>query len=263
MASFPNKMFGDYGEEKTVTTVKHHHLGTRMELPDGRTYAYARACATPLVAGYLYEGPNYAGTADLELLDILVTTTTAVGATTVIVTLGATTAIALSDYDDGYVYTASSASAGVGEVYKIKTASTAAAGATTTIILEENDKLNTAIAGGTTLAGIRPNEFDMLHLCPATTVRYAQAAGIPPVAVAGNSYCWVQRRGVATSFTATTVGIIGLPVAAHTGAAGEVGVFVAAASTLAASWPMEDPIGYSMNPAGTAANFSLIYLTLD
>lgn len=261
--SFPHKLYGDFGAEKVVTSTKYHQLGTRMELPDGRIYAYGKASATAMVAGYLYEGGQYAGTADLEILDLLACDTAAVGATTVIVTMGVTTACNQYDFDEGYVFTASSASAGVGEVYKIKTASTAAAGATTTIVLYDNDKLNTAILGGTTTVGLHPNEFDMLHAVPATTVRYAPCAGIPPVAVAASSYCWVQRRGVATAIMAATISIIGLPVTANTAVAGYVGVWTAAASGAAASWVDEDPIGYSLNPAGTAANFSLIYLTLD
>ena len=261
--SYQNKIIGAYGDEKVTTLVKYHEFGTRMELPDGRIYAYARACTTPMYAGYFYEGPLYAGTADLEILDLLVPGNAAVGATTIVVTMGATTGINPNDYDEGYIYTASSAGAGVGEVYKIKTASTAAAGATTTIILYENDKLNTVIRTGTTTVGLRPNEFDTLHLVDNSNTRQGPPAGISPVLVAASCYCWIQRRGVATSYTAATIGIIGLPLTCNTAVDGEIGSWTAAASAGTASWADEDRVAYSLNPAGTAANFSLIYLTLD
>ena len=38
--SFPNIIYGHYGMEKETTSSKKRRLGTKMVLPDGRTFYY-------------------------------------------------------------------------------------------------------------------------------------------------------------------------------------------------------------------------------
>ena len=38
--SFPNIIYGHYGMEKETTSSKKRRLGTKMVLPDGRTFFY-------------------------------------------------------------------------------------------------------------------------------------------------------------------------------------------------------------------------------
>jgi|TARA_Y100000310_G_scaffold247250_1_gene252818 hypothetical protein len=261
--AFPHTVYGSYGDEKTVSANKIGGLplGTRMELPDGRVFRHARASATALVAGKLYQGVSRV--ADTMYEDQLVTGSAAVGATVLTITAGGTTAVATDFYDDGYIYTASSAGSGVGEVYKIKSAASAATGSSCVVTLYSSDGLKTLVAGGTTKTGMSPNEYNEVLLTTANTVRVAPIAGVPTTAVAASNYCWIQRRGPVAAFASGTVMITGVAVAANTNAAGNFGPWFAAASANNLSWVTEQTLGYAMNVAGTAENFSLVNLTLE
>ena len=263
--SFPSTVYASYGDEKTVSPTKIGGLplGQRMELPDGRVFRHSQASATALVAGKLYQG--VAQNADTIYVDSTVpAATAAIGATLVQVVTGGTTAIGDNEFEDGYLLTASSAGGGVGEVYKIRTNPAAASASTTcNITLYQQDTLKTAIRAGTTTLGLVKNEYKQVTVATADTVRVAAPVGIPTTAVAASNYCWIQRRGPAPMFTAATIGLVGVPVTSGTAVTGAMGSWKAAASAAAASWPEEDKIGYCMVPAGTAANFGMVYLTLE
>ena len=53
MGSFPNIIFGAYGDEKATSSTKvhGHELGQLMVLPDGRKYRYAKSGGTALAVG--------------------------------------------------------------------------------------------------------------------------------------------------------------------------------------------------------------------
>ena len=68
--SYPNVIYGDYGDEKVAQSTKIGNLplGQLMVLPDGRKFRHAQASATALVAGDLYQQNSMtviAGTADV------------------------------------------------------------------------------------------------------------------------------------------------------------------------------------------------------
>ncbi|KKM19022.1 hypothetical protein LCGC14_1659840 [marine sediment metagenome] len=262
--SYPNVIFGSYGDEKKVAASAFNGapLGTPLQTPDGSLYRMIQASATALVAGKLYQGE--AQIADTMFEDILVTGSAAVGATAITITTGGSASVTKDQFKDGILFTASSANGGVGEKYRIRVNNSAANASTQCqITLYQTDPLVSAISGGTTKVGLRQNPYKNVLLTTADTVRVGPLAGIPPTAIPANSFGWIQRRGEATAFMGATLTVVGLPVTCGTVAAGEVSVWFAAASANNLSWATEEAIGYCLNSAGTAANFSLIYLTLE
>ncbi len=217
--SFPSTIYGEYGDEKVSGLTKVHALGQKMELPDGRIFRYARASATAVVAGQLYHGK--AGEANTaQIISLAVAGTNAVGDRDVVVTM-AGSALAANVFDDGYLFTASSIGTGIGHTYKIQSASSCAAGSTTTVTLEGNDELKVALNSSTTV-GLRKNQYDELLVNTADTVGTNTLAGVSAASAAASAYCWVQRRGPATVYTAAEVPIVGQPVIAATTLAGAV-----------------------------------------
>mgnify|MGYP001591218216 FL=1 len=192
--AFPGRVYGWFGDEKVAQSARINGLplGIRMELPDGREFVHARAgTAANLTAGELVQAPVIAGTASADTAltqGNLVCASAAVGATTLTITAGGTTAFVKDAYADGYVVVASSAGTGIGHVYKAKVNNSAAAGATCLFTLYENDKVKVAIEGGTTKVGVRANEFWRVIQMTADTVYTGPPAGVPPVAVTSGWY---------------------------------------------------------------------------
>ena len=262
--SFPSTVYGSYGDEKVTSASKIGGLplGTRMELPDGRIFRQVQASATALIAGKLYQ--SEAQVADTMYQQQLVTGSAVVGATAITITTGGTTAVTVDQFEDGYLLLASSAGGGVGEVYKIRTNGSAAAGsAAASITLQQTDPLVSAIAGGTTKTGLRQNEYKNVLLSTADTVRVGPVAGVPPTAIPAASFGWLQRRGYVSYFASATLAVVGLPVVAATQAAGAFSVWFAAASANNLSWATEAEVGYCVTAAGTAENFGMMNLNLE
>ena len=259
--SFPNEIYGDYGDEKVTNTARIGGLplGIRMVLPDGREYAQGRASATALVAGSSYQQAAYIAVADTAFHNALAVNAAAAGATTLNITAGATTGFTVDQYADGYVAIASSVGTGTGHLYKIKANGSAAAAASAKFTLYPNDSIKVAL-NASTLVGLRANEWDKVLLTTADTVAVGIPAGVAPVAVAASSYCWLQRKGPAPWVTAATVLIAGLPVLASTATAGRCTVaFATTAGYLAAR--NIDIWGHCMN-IGVANDYSLVFLAL-
>ena len=262
--SFPNIIYGDYGDEKRAqsTRINSLPLGTLMVLPDGRKFRHARAASgTALTAGYLQTGP--AVPADTMLVKSLVPNSTiAVGATSVAGSTGGTTAITTDQYRDGFlIVPASTAHPGAGRMYKVVSNNSAASGsASFTINLDLADPIETALPAGTTTFGLRANLYNQVVVCPGDTSAVAPIAGVPPVAVSAGFYCWLQRSGPAVVFNAGTVLTVGEPVVASTGVAGAVAAI--AATTVTDAKNRLGMIGYGMT-LGVANGFALVDLTLE
>ncbi|MCH8253124.1 MAG: hypothetical protein IID36_11790, partial [Planctomycetes bacterium] len=86
----------DFGAQYTIGSTKHHRLGTRLVLPDGRVFRYVENGGTLAVEGSLYQAevPEQTG--------LNVQATAAVGAGTMSVTTGGD-AVLLNDFAEGYV----------------------------------------------------------------------------------------------------------------------------------------------------------------
>lgn len=261
---FPNMIYGDYGDEKVISVGTITHLaggttrtgylplGTRMVLPDGRMYAYARAGGTTLARGLLCQGKN---TTDNHDTNQAVQAAAAVGSQSIVVTLG-DAALTLNYYRDGYVVV-NNATTPAGQLYKIAECSSAAASGTPTITFEGGDTLHTAFEATTTEVGLRTNEFDGCNLWEAGTVE-CMIAGIPTREITADYYFWVQRRGAA-GYKVKTSATLGLSLMASTGSDGSLIVW--AGSAAATTFEVE-PVGYCMT-VQSDGDYGLVYLTLD
>lgn len=256
--SFPNLIYGEYGDEKVSGATKLHKLGTKMELPDGRIFRYARASATAIVTGKLYQGK--AGEANTAQINDIAPADTDVGAREVVVTI-AGTALVANVFDDGYLVVASSIGTGIGHAYKIAENNSCGAGGTTTLTLAGNDEVKVALESGTTTVGLRKNEYDEVLLTTADTVRVNVLAGVSAAAAAASAYCWIQRRGPAAVLTDNTTLIIGTPCTASTTVVGAVGGN-SAATTNVADGLGDTAIGMVMS-VSDQNEYSLIDLTLE
>jgi hypothetical protein len=259
MSSFPNIIFGDFGDQRKTSSVKYLPLGQIMILPDGSEYRYGQVGGTALVQGKLYQGEAYAsGTGNIK--DIAVIAGSAVAGTkTMSITMSATGAMATDQYADGYVFTASSAGVGgSGYSYRIKSCSSAAAGSTSVLTLYE--PIEETISGGTTTVGLRVSSYKYCLLTTADTVGVSALAGVSCATAAASSYCWFQTRGHAACFTDNTTLIVGTPCTASTTVAGAVGG-CSAATTLTADGFGQTAIGWVVSVAGSA-EYSLIDLAI-
>ena len=256
MGSFPDVIYGDYGDEKVTSTAKIGSLplGQSMVLPDGRKYRHSRAgsAGALLVSEVVRQGPELDLTVDQ---DLLTASAAAAGADKISLIMATTTMVA-NYYEDGYLYT--NLSAGVGSVYKIKShrASTGAAD-TIEFTLYPNDTLKLAVVSASSLAGVRQNEYANLIQNPTGTAFVGIIGGIPPVAVDASSYFWVQRSGVAVGIQdAATVCVNGDRVACNSVTAGRI----AEAST--ASKELLDSFSTCL-ATGAASTYILVELDLE
>lgn len=233
--AYPNVIYGDFGDEKKTSTAKIGNLplGQLMILPDGRKFRHSKVGATAAAAGGLYQGP--AAVADTMYAGDLVAATATVGAISVTITTGGTTAVAANFYDDGYLVTASSTGAGIGYVYKVRTASSAAAGSTSsTVSLADNETIVVATEGGTTKVGLRANDYSLVILTTANTVGVNTIAGVACATAAASSYIWLQRSGVCTIKADNTSVVVGTPIGASTTVAGAAARLAGTASAAVA-----------------------------
>jgi hypothetical protein len=234
--SFPNVIYGRYGDEKVTaaSAIGGLPLGQKMILPDGREFALCKEGGTAGIAGNIYiqeaavaDHGNVAGSA------LQVAVSADVGATTVVVTAGGTTVIGADEYASGYLnITAGSTSAAVGHLYRIKSNNAATKSVTCTITLEPFDGIASALVASSTLVSLRVSPFKNLILKAAASTFVGAVAGVLPVAIPANYYGWVQRAGVATVLQAATATSIGNYVCCSSTDAGAVSTLLAAATTL-------------------------------
>lgn len=252
--SFPNLIYGDYGDEKVQSSTKLGTLclGTRMMLPDGRIFAYAKAGGTTLAGGKLTMSED---TIDDDDDSLEIPSAVAVGATTFAVTMGST-AITKDKYEDGYV-TVNADTAG-GEMYKVRSNNSAAANTAATVSLYPGDGLITAWGSATTEIGFRTNEFTGLLLFKARTT-VGIATGIPTRDITADYYFWVQRRGVVGTYVGGTH-VLGVSLVASTGDNGALMPWAgSAAATI--SWQNEK-LAYVVT-VQSSTEYGACYLTLD
>ena len=90
-----------------------------------------------------------------------------------------------------------------------------------------------ATQGGTTLVGIRQNEYANVILTVGNTTGVGALAGISVSTCAASSYFWIQRKGMVAAMSDNTQPIISVCVTASTTVAGAVGVMNITASSTA------------------------------
>lgn len=260
--SFPTIISGDPGKEKktAASAIGGLPLGALMILTDGRKFRHAKASATALVAGCLYQGNTMAviaGTADANIIaGLAVAASAAVGATSVSVTMAGTAAVSKDLLAGGFLFVATSS--GIGHNYKIKGNTAAGSTLATTITLEPTDPLKVALAASSTKVGIRANSFSDVTVTTADTVGAGAILGVAPVAVPAGYYCWLQRGGEASVLADATL-IEGLNVTASSAVAGAV---MAAIATTTTHYKQRQIVGFAIG-VSASASCSAVNLTLE
>ena len=216
--SFPNVIYGQYGDEKAAqsTAIGGLPLGQKMILPDGREFAHAMAAtAAALAPGLAVVGKARAGT----IVNLVAGADAAVDATTVVLTMPATTVCTIADQYAGGFLSVDDAE-GKGYAYKIKSSNTAAAASTATFTLEPYDKIKVALVSGSSECIIKESPYYSVLTRAAGTASVGPPAGVAPTAASAGYYCWLQRKGNATLLSAGTIAVTGRKFACATVTAG-------------------------------------------
>jgi hypothetical protein len=180
----PRVVGQDIYEESSVAKCK---LGSRLVLGD-RVFRYVKnAAAATLLVGKICQAPAAEVTSAYEE-DVVVPTTSPVGATTVYITntTGHST-IAANALKDGYLVIG--AGAGLGTCMKIKSNTAAVAGALCTITLY--DPLPVALTASTNTVSYVFSPYNNVVLDAGT----GQLVGVPMITPTASYYLWVQTWG--------------------------------------------------------------------
>ena len=199
--SFPNRIYGDFGAEKTTNTTKKRALGTILELPDGREFKYVLNGAGAITSGKLASSAAMIGNHDMDLT----TAAASVGDTSITVTLGATAATK-DQYADGYIYT--NDGTGQGQVYRIASNPAADGSATLAVTLASNDPVSVAL-DSTTESGLAVNPYSGVVVSPTSVTN--RTLGVTATDIAANAYGFVQTKGLASVLVSGTV-VAGQPL---------------------------------------------------
>ena len=234
--SFPNVIYGDYGDEKVSQSaaIGGLPLGQNMILPDGRGYRHARCGGTTaLGAGVIVassaEVAGHGGIAGSGLLASTTVTDNPVGATAIVL-LAKTAAVTTDQFAGGVlVPVGPAASAQLGHSYRIASNLSSANAATLLITLEKGDGLKIAASAGVTLHALRKSPFDQAIVQAAAAI--GNEIGVTNVAVSASHYFWAQRTGYCSIEQGASVCVAGSGAAVG-GQAGSVTLAVAASSVV-------------------------------
>jgi hypothetical protein len=192
-----------------TSTVQNHVLGDKAFTNDGRAFRYVKAGASALVPGNAIQSaavvPNH--------VNLTPTAVSAIGDTTVTVTLGATAATA-NQYAGGYVVV-EIGTTGAGQTLKIK--SHPAANSASTLLLTLEDAFYVATSGTITMSLIA-NRYDGVIQSPTTTLT-GTVVGVAITAIPALGFGWLATRGV-TSMLTTGTPIVGSAIGVPTTTAG-------------------------------------------
>lgn len=195
-------------------TTQNHNFGERAVSPDGRVFRYAKAGATALVPGNWLQSPVVAA----NHVNLTPTAVSAVGATSITVTLGATAATA-NQYAGGMVVV-EKGSTGAGQSLLIK--SHPAADSSATLVLTLEDPVQVATSGTITVSLIA-NRYNGVIQTPATTLT-GTPVGVAVGAIPAGEFGWICSQGLtgALSDGAITVGTVGIAVPSAAAGAAKV-----------------------------------------
>lgn len=220
-------------------------IGYPLDLGDGRRFRYCKVGATALDVGKMCVA---ATPATDHLKDLAVAAAAAVGATSVSVTNGATTAITLDMYKEGYMVV--NDVDGEGIEYKIKGCTAAAVNVASTIYLY--DPIQTALTTNSQV-GLWHNPW---NLVVQNTTYAGNPVGVAKKAITAAYYGWLQTRGFCTIWRGDTAARGSWLT--HGGAAGKA-IGETATNNLTITVPL---IGFSLT-AGVDTEYLPIWLQLE
>lgn len=217
------EQYNDY-----AATDQRWNLGQKMVMNDGRAYRFHKTGGSTLVVGDVADGPANI-TAHLSCAP---TTASIIGATSLVITLGAT-ASAKNQYRGGYVVTTQTP--GLGEMYvlnadpNIDTHASIGSGAVTTMALATGHTVRTSLTASS-LVDLILNPYSGTIQSPVTTL-ISEMIGVVVKASTTGRFGWLQTRGIASVKVSGTL-VVGANAVRLVAASGAAGPGVAVASTL-------------------------------
>lgn len=267
--AFPNEVFLQHGDQFKVRTLAQGPLylpGTKGIGPTGDIYRYHQMGAVAGVVGKLYQAPIPVANHVLQTA-----AAAAVGATTILLTLG-NTAVVANDYINGMVVVDLATNTGFGYSYAIDAHPAVAGNGVFTIplagspsrtvqsdslVLGGNESVQVAIATTANSLSLVPNPYKKVILSVAATPPLtAQIAGFSVVAIGIGGWGWLKTRGICMCLTNGTV-VIGQAVVPGATTAGTVEAYPAG---VAETTP--NSVGDVVRVAVTTA-YSTINATID
>ena len=215
--AFLNYVGLDYGDETVTSTTESRGvtLGTKGLMPDGRVFRYSLA-GEAITAGLMCQTPLAIANHDMDL----VTAAAAVGATSIVSTLGGT-AVTKDQYKGGTLYV--NDGAGEGQTFRIATHAAVSSSGDFTVPFEGKQTVKTALTASS-LTGIKANPYNGTLLY--NTTPDGIPTGFTPTDVASGAYFWQQTYGDAAILVNGTV-VLGQCVVPGTTTSGSVDTHVA------------------------------------
>lgn len=189
-----------------------HNVGERVMLGDGRSFRYAVAGASNLVAGTL-QLPAAEKTNHQEINP---TAIVAIGQTSFTVTLGSTAAV-LNEYYNGFATFSSGANVGISYLISYHPAANSAA----TLALTLYEPLQNATATSDTVDLTHNQWYNVVQSAAAAGSQTTRPAGIPMIAATTGYGCWLATKGMAGCIADGTVAV-GTELVASSSTAGAV-----------------------------------------
>ena len=210
-------VWADFGAEKKETAAAEHALGTKMVLPDGRTFYYAKnSSAAITTGGMIVDGIAAVAAHDM---DVPPTAAQSVGDNTISLEVP-TTDLTENQYKDGYLIF--NDADGEGEVYRIVSHPAHDASDDNTVIITiEDEGIQTAITTSTE-AQLIYNPYTDVKITDGDGTMTTGPLGVTTIPVTASYYCWIQTSGIASVAIGAQVGVLGdgLSVSQESGESG-------------------------------------------
>ncbi len=178
--SFPRIIYGDEGDQFAFADTKTLPLGTTMVFQDGRQFSYVEMGGVAGVAGSLYQSEAF----DSNVVAENPTETSAAGATTVTMDVGATPTA--NEFADGFLVDETN-----GKTYGVK-ANTAAD--PTVVTLSDPDGLDEELVAADTVSLYKSPFKDVIVKVAAEAT--APVVGVAPTEIPADQFGWVQTKGL-------------------------------------------------------------------
>lgn len=235
-----------------ASTIKHHELGTRGELSDGRVYYYARhSLSTTFTRGTLLTQPAVVANHQNR------TVVAVAGQKTATIAIGAT-AMTADQYQDG-VLMIDSATAGHGQARRVWSNPASAGSTTETITLYDPWE---STPTGTVTGSIQKNLYADLVVHPGNALLAGCPVGFSNINISAGStdaqYFWVQTQGWCAVSVEGSV-TAGQVLAAATAATSDAGQLKLAAGATTAD---DHVLGIVIVPNGTDEHYALVDLMI-
>ena len=210
-------VWADFGAEKKETASAEHALGTKMVLPDGRTFYYAKNSSAAITSGgMIVDGIAAVAAHDM---DVPPTAAQSVGDNTISLEVP-TTDLTENQYKDGYLIF--NDADGEGEVYRIVSHPAHDASDDNTVIITiEDEGIQTAITTSTE-AQLIYNPYTDVKITDGDGTMTTGPLGVTTIPVTASYYCWIQTSGIASVAIGAQVGVLGdgLSVSQESGESG-------------------------------------------